>query len=72
MSYTQRILNSLFLKHSLFNMVNYCETQAVLGSRVLQNPCFNLQFPWQQHILTIFFFLVLFSDISVHSNSQNV
>lgn len=39
------------LKHSLFSMVNYCEVETVSGFCVLQNPCFKLQSPWQQHIL---------------------
>lgn len=43
MSYTQRILkNSLFLKHSLFNAVKYCEMQEVLdlvGYKILASTC---------------------------------
>lgn len=60
MSYTQWIAKQSILKHCLFNMVNYCEMQTVSGSCVLQNPCFKLQFPWQQHILINNIFLPCF------------
>lgn len=47
------------LKHSLFNTVNYCETETS-GFCVPQNPGFKLWFPWQQHILINNIFLPCF------------
>lgn len=48
------------LKHSLFIMVNSCEMETVCGFCKLQNPCFKLQSPWQQHILINNIFLPCF------------
>lgn len=73
MSYTRWVVRQSILKHSLFNMVNYCEMQTVFGSRVrksLLQVAVSLAAAYfnQQYFSPCF----VFSDISVHSNSQNV